>query len=750
MAEDGSSESDGIFSINDKKSDFAEYHQKLLASVQYLAAEQRFQIEQAFCFALQGHAKQKRDSGESYIIHPLVVASILAELRCDYQSIVAALLHDLVEDTQITLTQIESSFGTEVAKLVDGVTKTPKLSKVSLTENRGQSLRKMILAMASDIRVILIKLADRLHNMRTLQAITSAERRHHIARDTLEIYAPIAQRMGIFKINAELIDLAFNTLYPRRYRVLEAAVEHIYGKHAEIINQIKENIKQCLSAQQLGDYKIVWRLKSLYSIYCKMIKRRTSFMDITDIYGMRIVVSTIDSCYRALGIIHQLYKPIPGKFKDYIALPKQNGYQSLHTVLLIPSGIFLEVQIRTQQMDHAADFGIASHWLYKDETLADLTQFSHVINQRWMRNLLDMQFSSDNPVDFLAGVKSDLSTKQISVFTPKGEVIELVRGATPVDFAYAIHTAIGNGCVSAMVNRQFVPLSTVLQSGQTVAIITAAEQEAAPDLWWLNFVVTGRAKCAIRHYWHGRPLTERVALGRRLLKRALKQTDFNIEQIDAYSWSSFLRRYHWAKRSDFYAALGGGELLPLLTAYQLINWWKKRKRKTKMKERNLLTNADSSNDLTVYNTSTLATVIKGAIDIDVRLASCCMPIPGDNIVGYLNAEYQLEVHAAICSHLRQLASSKERILAIDWAEQLNMQFHTMLVVQVTLDDAALQEIKQVITSAHSTVIKMTQSGNERGYKTLTIELLVDNIHHLEKIMRHIGNLATVLSVTRKN
>ncbi len=715
--------------------DFAGYYQQLLESVDYLEAAQRFRIEQAFCFALQRHADQKRDSGESYIVHPLVVATILARLRCDYQCIVAALLHDLVEDTDTTLLQIEASFGVEVAKLVDGVTKLPKLSKVSPSETRSQSLRKMILAMASDIRVILIKLADRLHNMRTLQAITNSVRRANIARDTLEIYAPIAQRLGIFKINTELTDLAFSALYPRRYRILETAVEHMYGKHLETIKQLKERIEQSLADQHLSDFKIVWRLKNLYSIYCKMIKRHTSFMDITDIYGMRIVVVDIDSCYRVLGVIHQLYKPIPGKFKDYIALPKQNGYQSLHTVLLGPSGVFLEVQIRTKEMDHTADFGIAAHWLYKDQDGS--VGVPGLSNQKWIRNLLEMQFNGLNPTDFLDGVKTDLGTERISVFTPKGEVVELLYGATPIDFAYAIHTEIGNRCTSAMVNRQFVSLSTVLQSGQTVAIVTSADSEAAPDLWWLNFVVTGRAKCAIRHYWHNRPVTERVALGRRILKRALMYVNFDVEQIDSHSWSGFLRHYHWKKRSDFYAALGGGELLPLLTAYQLVNWWKERKGKIRPSGR-------GSGSLSA------ASVVKGAMGIEVKLASCCSPIPGDNISGYLNAEYQLEVHSVNCKCFKQLSPNKERILSIDWADQPARQFSTVIVVRTPWDGDVVDDIKQIITHAHSSIVDIGQSGNERGCKVLTIELLVDNIQHLEKITRHINNLGLVLGVARKN
>ncbi len=777
--------------------DFFSYHQQLLSCIAYLAPDQRLKVEAAFCFALQSHQGQKRDSGESYIIHPLVTATILANLHCDWSCLAAALLHDVVEDTGITLAQIEAGFGREIATLVDGVTKLPKISKISNVETRKLNLRKMLLAMTQDIRIVLIKLADRLHNMRTLQGIRSAPRRAKIARDALEIYTPIAQRLGVYKISTELADLSFEELYPHRYRILNIAIERLYGKHAEIIEQLKNRVENKLHEYGIADFAVVWRIKNIYSLYRKMIKRHSSFMEITDIYGMRITVQDIDSCYRVLGIIHQLYKPIPGKFKDYIALPKQNGYQSLHTVLLEPSGFFLEVQIRTQQMDYIANFGVAAHWRYKADqstllatdgmqldpsaqrhdllanqdnasaaTIPATAMTAHTgsgfYNSKWIRNLLAIQLNNLDPIDFIDDIKDDLWSEQISVFTPKGDVIELSYGSTPIDFAYAIHTNIGHRCSSATVNHQFVPLSTLLKSGQTVAIITSPDTDAAPDLWWLNFVATSRAKCAIRRYWHNQPLAERVALGRRLLKRAFSCINLDIKQISNYSWNGFLRHYHWHKRSDFYAALGSGELRPMLTAYQLVSWQQQTKQNNQTKQ-NKLTNdccsvLKSNSELQhAINKSdngptsiSYTSAIKGALGVEVKIAECCMPVLGDNIVGYLNAEYQLEVHLSNCKHFKRLATDRARILAIEWAEKVNQQFPTVILIRAIAGGQVRSEIEQIVVHAHSEILQLQQNIGDRGYQTIILKLLVNNIQHLEKIMRHISGLNSILGVIRKN
>jgi RelA/SpoT family (p)ppGpp synthetase len=482
----------------------------------YLEADQVKDIYRAYLFGADAHDGQRRASGEPYIYHPLQVARTLAEMRLDHRSLIAAILHDVVEDTKTTKEHVATEFGGEVAELVDGVTKLSQLEFDSRAEAQAENYQKMLLAMAKDIRVMLVKLADRLHNMRTLDAL-SAEKRRRVARETLEIYAPIANRLGLNNIKIELEDLGFKALYPMRHRLLTAELKRARGHRKQVIKRISTAIKRRLRQEDLTG-QVVGREKHLYSLYSKMVEKRLSFTDVLDVYAFRIIVDSVDMCYRVLGSIHNLYKPVPGRFKDYIAIPKANGYQSLHTVLFGPYGVPIEVQIRTAEMHEVAEAGIAAHWEYKDGEAGD--SVAHKRARVWLKELLEMQQTAGNSIEFIEHVKVDLFPDEVYVFTPAGEIMELARGATAVDFAYAVHTDVGNHCVAVKIDRRYAPLRTQLTTGQTVEVITAPW--GRPNPAWLSFVATGRARANIRNYLKRLQQGEAVDLGRRLLQQSLR------------------------------------------------------------------------------------------------------------------------------------------------------------------------------------------------------------------------------------
>ncbi len=518
----------------------------------YLSAEQIKKVRRAYRFGAEAHEGQRRKSGEPYIQHPLAVANILAEMHMDHETLVAAMLHDVIEDTLIAKDRISEEFGSEVAEIVDGLSKLTQIEFESHAEAQAENFRKMLMAMADDIRVILVKLADRLHNMRTLGAL-GADKRRRIARETLEIYAPIAQRLGMNAIRLELEELGFQALYPLRHSVLTRVIQKIRGNRTEVINKIQKRIKRYLRQEELVAH-VIGREKHLYSIYKKMREKRLHFSEVHDVYAFRIIVDSVDTCYRTLGVIHGLYKPVPGTFKDYIAIPKANGYQSLHTVLFGPFGVPLEVQIRTNEMDQVAEAGIAAHWLYKSGDSA--AKSAHKRAREWLRGVLEMQRRAGDSQEFLEHVKVDLFPDEVYVFTPKGEIMELPRGATAVDLAYAIHTDLGNTCVGCRIDRRLVPLRTPLRTGESIEIVTAPG--ARPNPAWLNFVVTGKARANIRHFLKNLREDEAQSLGKRMLNRELERLGATIETLDGGHIRQALASFKLANMDELLADIGLG------------------------------------------------------------------------------------------------------------------------------------------------------------------------------------------------
>ncbi|MGB7934782.1 MAG: RelA/SpoT family protein, partial [Gammaproteobacteria bacterium] len=530
----------------------------------YLEPEQVQEVYRAYLFSAEAHEGQHRMSGEPYIYHPVAAARILAELGLDHKSIIAAILHDVIEDTPTAKDQIAREFGSEVAELVDGVSKLTQIEFESQAEAQAENFRKMILAMVRDIRVILVKLADRLHNMRTL-GVMRPEKRRRIARETLDIYAPIANRLGINAIRVELEELGFAALYPLRYRVLEKAVRVARGHRKEVLSKIETAIKRRMHQEELSG-RILSREKHLYSLYCKIRNKALSFDDVYDVYAFRIVVDKVDTCYRVLGVMHNLYKPVPGKFKDYIAIPKANGYQSLHSILFGPYGVPIEVQIRTEEMDKVAESGVAAHWLYKS---GNQNQDQMQAGAReWLRELLEMQKHAGNSLEFLENVKIDLFPDAVYVFTPAGQIMKLPHGATVVDFAYSVHTDVGNTCVAGKVDRQLVPLRTPLRNGQTVEVMTA--EGAHPSPAWLSFVVSAKARSSIRHYQKSLKREEAIDLGRRMLDRALAVFNATADGISENRLAALLKEYRIPGYEDLLMDVGMGRRLAVLVARALV------------------------------------------------------------------------------------------------------------------------------------------------------------------------------------
>src|SRR5215813_10778374 len=572
----------------------------------YLKPEDILQLESAYHFSEAAHEGQFRKSGEHYISHPLAVANILAQWHLDPQALTAALLHDVMEDTAVTKTEITRNFGKPVAELVDGVSKLDKIEFETHEEAQAENFRKMLLAMARDVRVILIKLADRLHNMRTLEAVHPQKRRR-VAVETLEIYAPIANRLGLDSLYRELQELGFQHIHPMRHRVLDKAVKGARGNRREVVNKILDGIRHRLADAGI-EATVTGREKHIYSIYKKMIEKKLSFSEVLDIYGFRVVVKDVQACYLTLGALHALYKPVPGKFKDYIAIPKVNGYQSLHTALIGPYGVPVEVQIRTHQMHRVAETGVASHWLYKDEegTLSEVQSRTH----KWLQSLIEIQNASGDSAEFLEHVKVDLFPEEVYVFTPKGKIMALPRGATAVDFAYAVHTDIGNRCVATKVNYELVPLRTELKSGDRVEIITAAH--AHPNPAWLSYVRTGKARSQIRHFLKTMQFEESTALGERLLNQALRSLEADPISVTPDRWDKHVRELGAKSRQEVVADIGLGKRLAAIVARKLL--------------------ALVEGDQPEAKAPAGSIVIHGSEGLAVQFARCCNPIPGDPII----------------------------------------------------------------------------------------------------------------------
>ncbi|OIN11125.1 bifunctional GTP diphosphokinase/guanosine-3',5'-bis pyrophosphate 3'-pyrophosphohydrolase [Oceanisphaera psychrotolerans] len=689
----------------------------------YLPTEQAEQLKAAYIVARDAHQGQTRSSGEPYITHPVAVARILGEMHLDHETLMAALLHDVIEDTPVTKSMLEQQFGAAVADLVEGVSKLDKLKFRDRKEAQTENFRKMVLAMTQDIRVILIKLADRTHNMRTLGALRPDKRRR-IARETLEIYAPIANRLGIHSIKNELEELGLEALYPMRTRVLRESVRRARGNRREIIQSILEEVSGRLDDTRI-EAQVKGREKNLFSIYNKMVKKELQFHEVMDIYAFRVIVKDIDTCYRVLGQMHTLYKPRPGRFKDYIAIPKTNGYQSLHTSLVGPHGVPVEVQIRTEYMDQMADKGVAAHWAYKqDGERSDTT--AQVRAQRWMQSLLELQQSAGSSFEFIEGVKTDLFPDEIYVFTPEGRILELPSGATPVDFAYAVHTDIGHACVGARVDRQPFPLSQPLHSGQTIEIITAPS--ARPNAAWLNFVVTSRARTKIRQFLKNLRTEESVLLGKRLLNHALGSK--NLEDIPAERIEQVLKDTKHGSISNLLADIGLGNAMSVVVARRLLS---------------------KPNEMPAERSKSPKKMpIRGADDMLLNFANCCRPIPGDPIVAHISPGRGLVVHLESCKNIRGYSKEPDKYLPVQWdmEQDFDFEFKTEIGIEIINHQGALAELANVIAATGANIHSI--ATEEKDGRVYVVELLITTKSriHLANIMRKIRVTPNVLKVYR--
>ncbi len=690
----------------------------------YLEPDQVREIYRAYQFGAEAHEGQRRASGEPYIQHPIQVAKILAEMRLDHQSIVAAILHDVIEDTDTAKPQIAKQFGKEVAELVDGVSKLTQISFESRAEAQAEYFRKMLMAMARDIRVILVKLADRLHNMRTLSALP-LDKRRRIARETVDIYAPIAHRLGLNSIRLELEDLGFRTLYPMRYRILSAEVKKARGHRKQVIRKIETSMKRRLRQEEL-EARVEGREKHLYSLYRKMRGKGLSFAEVHDVYAFRITVDSVDACYRALGIMHGLYKPVPGKFKDYVALPKPNGYQSLHTVLFGPYGTPIEVQIRTEDMHAVAEAGIAAHWMYKSGDLATNTAQKRA--RLWLKELLEMQKQSGDSIEFLENVKVDLFPREVYVFTPAGDIMPLPRGATPVDLAYAVHTDVGNTCIAAKTDGRYTPLSTPLVTGQNVEIVTAPW--GRPSANWLNFVVTGKARSNVRNYLKHLRTGEAVELGQRLLTQALASESLSMEEVPAKRIKELLEEYHLKSIDDLLEEIGLGKRIAPLVALRLLPH-----RRTGVKEV-----AGKNDKQPLY--------IKGSEGMVVNFGKCCHPIPGDNVIGFLSAGRGIVIHTSSCKNLADFSDKPEKWVDVVWAPKIEGDFPVEVRVVVKDQKGVLATVAAAISELGANIENVGLENRDGANSTLTFLVAVSDRVHLANIIRRVRGIPQVSKIAR--
>jgi GTP pyrophosphokinase/guanosine-3',5'-bis(diphosphate) 3'-pyrophosphohydrolase len=718
----------------------------LTHKLDYLPKGDIKKVREAYRFADEAHLGQFRASGEPYITHPLAVAGLVADWRLDAQAIMAALMHDTMEDRGVTKTELIEKFGAPTAELVDGLTKLDKLQFSTREESQAESFRKMLLAMARDVRVILIKLADRLHNMRTMGAM-AVGKRLRIARETLEIYAPIAHRLGLNQTYRELQELSFEYLRPWRHAALSKALLRARGYRRDLVERVRLDVERAFAQGKLKA-QIYGREKTLFSIYKKMREKHLSFAQVSDIFGFRVVVQTLPECYLALGVLHQLYKPVPGRFKDYIAIPKANGYQSLHTTLVSPLGTAVEFQIRTEPMHAVAEKGIAAHWMYKVNE-AGLSEAQR-LGTTWLQSLIDIQDETRDAAEFLEHVKIDLFPDAVYVFTPKSKILALPRGATPVDFAYAIHSDVGDHCVAAKVNNEPVALRTELRSGDVVEVITAPG--ARPNPAWLNFVRTGRARSKIRHYLKNMEQEESRALGDKLLAQALRaeglampSTEPSDEQAAAL-WQQLIRWSGNRTRGDLAVDIGLGRKIATIVAKRLARL---------MADQGARPDAVTLS-LNRYAVADDGTPAQGLVTIDgsegasVQLASCCRPIPGDAIVGYLGRGEGLTVHTADCSTAKRLFErDSERFMAVEWAEELRRPFETLVNILVKNGKGVLAQVAQAVSASEADITHIDM-GEERASETTEIKLLIsvrDRLH-LADVLRTLKRSPSVLHVAR--
>lgn len=697
----------------------------------YLTPAQQRLVREAYEFGAAAHAGQTRRSGEPYITHPLQVSAVLADMHMDHETLIAAILHDVIEDTRENRASITRRFGEEVAYIVEGVSKLTQIEFESHAEAQASNFQKMVMAMSKDIRVILVKLADRLHNMRTLGAL-KPEKRRRIARETLEIYAPIAQRLGINQIRLELEELGFAALYPKRFRVLAEEVRRVRGNRKEIVQKIGNRLRRRLREEQLGA-RVVGREKHLYSIYKKMQEKTLEFAEVHDVYAFRIIVDSVDKCYRALGVVHNVYKPVPGRFKDYIAIPKANGYQSLHTVLFGPYGVPIEVQIRTREMDQVAESGIAAHWLYK--TGDNAARNAQKRARDWLRQVIEIQRQAGNSEEFLEHVKVDLFPDTVYVFTPKGDIIELPRGATPVDLAYAIHTDIGNSCVGCRINRRLALLPTALETGQTVEIVTAPG--ARPNPSWLNFVVTAKARSHIRHYLKNLRNDEAEALGRRMLKRELDVLHHDIDALPEGRIETALQTLRLESLNDLLTEIGLGNRPAPLVARTLA-----------FASGQLSEEAQHEFDIT-HAGNRAPLVIKGTEGMVVSFPKCCYPIPGDSIIGLLTAGRGITLHRPKCPTFSEFRNKPERWVDVQWADAVEGDFPVELRIDVYNQRGVLATVAATISDLGANIEDVDLTELDDHYAYIAIVIAVQDRKHLADVIRALRKVPTVHRVTRK-
>ena len=689
----------------------------------YLDPKEVDRIKRAYLFSEKCHVGQMRQSGDPYITHPLAVANILADMRMDPESLMAGLLHDVIEDTGVTKGQISRRFGRTVAELVDGVSKLGEIESASRAEQQAESFQKMTLAMSRDIRVMLVKLADRLHNMRTL-GVLSPEKRRRIARETIDIYAPIAQRLGINDIRLEFEDLGFAAMYPLRHRRLREALKASRKNRKEVVTEIHQAIEMRLERESVN-VVVKGREKHLWSIYLKMREKKKSFRDIMDVFAFRLVVDNVDDCYRALGIVHNIYKPVPGEFKDYIAIPKANGYQSLHTLLVGMHGVIIEVQIRTREMDAMANFGIAAHWEYKSATKS--TEVNRRRAARWVQGLLEMQQKAGDSLEFLEHVKADLFPDEVYVFTPKGKIIELPTGATPIDFAYSVHTGLGDRCIACHIDGQLTPLSEPLQSGQKIDIVSAPGAQPNPN--WLNFVVTAKARSAIRHFLKNQQHEESVDLGKRLLDQALGNLGTSYKQLKKSQIKRLLKETGASPFEFVLQQIGLGNSFPFAVANLMI-LPSKRKVSDDNKNRNLPVVIDSSQGLVL------------------QYGRCCHPIPGDPILGHMTPGKGLVIHLESCRNLKEIRLNPEKCMSLVWSSVIKGEFAVELKAEVTPERGFIAALASRMTEEDATIEHISVNEKDAFTSIVDVVLTVRDRIHLADIMRRARSLKSVRRIYR--
>ena len=686
---------------------------------EYLSAADLVAVDSAFDYSARVHAGQHRRTGDPYITHPVAVADVLTEFRLDAATMQAALLHDVVEDTEGTLDEIRKLFGEDVALLVDGVSKLDKLRFDSAEEAQAESFRKMLLAMAQDLRVILVKLADRTHNMRTIDALPP-EKRRRIAKETLEIYAPIANRLGMYNLKVELEDLGFRAYAPFRYRVLERTLRKALGGQKQLLRKIENKLKAALNEAGI-DARVLAREKHIFSIYLKMQRKHAHLADIVDVYGLRVIVKDIETCYRVLGLAHKLYKPMPGRFKDYIAIPRVNGYQSLHTTLFGPKAVPLEVQIRTEDMDKVAESGIAANWLYKASEKR--TNSSEERARKWLADLMELHGSA-NSEEFLETVKIDLFPDKVYVFTPKGDIMRLPRGATAVDFAYAVHTDVGNHCVAAKIDRKLVPLKTQLNNGETIEVITARGARPSPN--WVNFVVTAKARNAIRGFLKNLQRDEARELGRLLLSQALRPHSISLRRVSRARMRALLEELAIAEADDLFEEIGLGRRLAPVIAGML---------------------AQAGDAETKPLTGQKPLEISGAEGLVVTYARCCSPIPGDEIVGFMTSGRGIVIHRSNCRNLAEYSRDPSKWIPVSWKSRVKGEFLCEIQVRTMDRIGLLAELAAKISSTN-TNIDHVRVDSEGDSSLLAFRLKVRDRKHLAQVVRSIRATPGVVRVTR--